>query len=187
MSERKTKLALFDLDGTLFDTGVVNYHAYKDALSPYGISLDREYFQAKCNGRHYTEFVPVIMGTEEYLELVHRAKKEAYAKNLDKARINRVLFDIIRGLKMEYHCAIVTTASYQNTMDILTHFQVEKLFDLVITQENITKVKPDPQGFLMAMEYFEIPAEDTVIFEDSDVGIQAARSSGAAIFVVDRF
>ena len=187
MSERKSKLAIFDLDGTLFDTGGVNYYAYKDALLPYGVRLDEEYFKTRCNGRHYTEFIPVIMGTAEHLEPVHKAKKAAYAGNLDKARMNKSLFDIIQGIKSEYYCAIVTTASRHNAIDILSYFCVEDFFDLMITQEDITKVKPDPQGFLMAMEHYGVSAENTMVFEDSDVGIQAARASGAAVFVVNRF
>ena len=47
------KLVLFDLDGTLFDTGDVNYYAYKDALAPFGITLDKEYFV-----NHPSESVP---------------------------------------------------------------------------------------------------------------------------------
>lgn len=187
MNKTKTKLALFDLDGTLFDTGGVNYYSYKSALEPYGVSLDEEYFRNRCNGRHYTEFVPIILGSTAQLESVHKAKKAAYAKNLDKARINSCLFDIIRGLKEKYYCAVVTTASYQNTTDILLYFKVKDLFDLIITQENITKTKPDPEGFLMAMAHFNIPAKNTVIFEDSDVGIQAAQASGASVFVVNQF
>lgn len=183
----KKRLALFDLDGTLFDTRDVNYAAYKEALLPYGISLDEKYFKTQCNGRHYTEFIPVIMGTTEYLENVHRAKKEAYAKNLNKAKMNQHLFEIIRHLKKDYYCAVVTTASRKNAMEILLHFQVENLFDLVITQEDITLPKPNPQGFLLAMKQFEIPSENTMIFEDSDVGVTAARATEATVFVANQF
>ena len=55
------------------------------------------------------------------------------------------------------------------------------------TQEDIHKPKPDPEGFLLAMEHFGVTPADSVIFEDSDVGIEAARASGAAVFVADRF
>lgn len=182
----KSKLALFDLDGTLFDTGDVNYYAYKDALSPYGIELDKEYFVTKCNGRHYTEFLPVIMGNEKNIEDVHKNKKKTYVDNLDKAKCNQKLFDIAKSLKDTYYLAIVTTASKKNTMDILSYFGYENLFDYIVTQEDITKVKPNPQGFLMAMEHFGISAESTLIFEDSEVGIQAAENTGAAVMIVDR-
>lgn len=180
-------LAIFDLDGTLFDTGDVNYYAYRDALQPYGITLDKKYFVTKCNGRHYREFLPEIMGTTEYLESVHTAKKNAYASHLGKARENKQLFQIISGLRQHYYIALVTTASRKNAMDILSCFGHKDDFDLMITQEDITKMKPDPQGFLLAMTHYGVDAEHTLIFEDSEVGVQAARATGASVFVVDCF
>lgn len=183
----KNWLALFDLDGTLFDTSDVNYYAYKDALAPFGVCLDRAYFAAHCNGRHYTEFLPALMGGTEHLEEVHRNKKRAYAANLEKARMNTHLFHMLRAMASSYHTAIVTTASRQNTMDILGHFGCVDLFEYILTQENITKVKPDPQGFLLAMEHFGMDAAHTVIFEDSPVGIQAAKATGASVMVVNQF
>lgn len=182
-----TKLALFDLDGTLFDTREVNYYAYKDALKLYGVGLDKDYFETRCNGRHYTEFLPGIMGTTKYMEDVHRAKKAAYASNLGKARANRHLFGIIPALKDSYYTAVVTTASRQNTLDILSFFDCGYLFDYLVTQEDIVRVKPDPEGFYIAMEHFGIKAQDTIIFEDSDVGVQAAKNTGATVMVVKQF
>ena len=181
------KLALFDLDGTLFDTREVNYLAYKEALQPYHIILDEAYFKTRCNGRHYTEFIPQIMGSTEYLEEVHKAKKVAYARNLSAAKMNKHLFSIIRQLEAEYDCVIVTTASRKNVMDILSFFQVENLFECIITQEDISQPKPDPEGFLLAMKRFKASPQDTMIFEDSDVGIAAARATGATVIVVDQF
>lgn len=45
---KKEYLALFDLDGTLFDTSEVNYFAYKDALEPFGIKLQKSFFVEEC-------------------------------------------------------------------------------------------------------------------------------------------
>lgn len=184
---KKERLALFDLDGTLFDTGDVNYHSYKDALQPYNIQLDKHYFFTKCNGRHYTEFLPIIMGTNEFLESVHKTKKETYAQNLDKARANVHLLAMIQAIRGTYHTAVVTTASRKNTTDILRYFCCEDLFDLIITHEDVTHVKPNPEGFLKAMNHFGMDAEHTIIFEDSDVGIQAAKTIGASLMVVEQF
>ena len=72
-------------------------------------------------------------------------------------------------------------------MDILSHFGYDKLFELIVTQDDITKVKPDPQGFIIAMDHFGSAPEDTVIFEDSDVGIMAARATGASVMVAYKF
>lgn len=187
MATGKTKLAIFDLDGTLFNTDDVNYKAYREALRPYGIELDREYFVKYCNGRHYKEFVPKIMGNSEHLEAVHDKKKEYYKTFLDDAVVNKHLFSMIEAMRDSYYTAVVTTASRKNVEDILGRFGVKDSFDYCITQEDIHKPKPNPEGFLLAMEHFGVTPEDTVIFEDSDVGIEAARASGAAVFVADRF
>lgn len=183
----KNYLALFDLDGTLFDTGEVNYYAYKEALLEFGVVLDKNYYISECNGRHYTEFLPMIMGTDNNIDAVHKLKKEAYARNLNKARENVHLFKMIEVMKAVYYTAVVTTASRQNTSDILGYFGHQDLFEYIVTQENIAKVKPDPQGFLMAMDYFGMNADHTVIFEDSKVGIMAAKATGATVMVIKQF
>lgn len=183
----KRYLAIFDLDGTLFDTGNVNFHSYKGALEPFGIVLDRENFLTNCNGRHYTEFLPQIMGSAEHIEEVHRMKKDLYWANLDKSRENAHLFEIVKAIQGAYHTAVVTTASRKNAVDILKYFGHEDLFEWMVTQEDITRAKPDPEGFHLAIRHFGVRPEDTIIFEDSDVGIQAAQATGAAVMVVGRF
>lgn len=184
----KNKLALFDLDGTLFDTSNVNYHSYRQALEELGYTLDYEHFCTKCNGRLYKEFLPELTdGREETLKIIHDRKKELYSEYLSKAVVNTHLFEMARLMKKEYYLAVVTTASKKNTYEILNYFDKTDLFDLILTHEDITKVKPDPEGFTKAMNYFNISCENTVIFEDSNVGIEAARKSGASVFVINTF
>ncbi len=174
------KLAIFDLDGTLFDTKDVNYYAYKEAVSKYGYNIDYEYYCGYCNGRHYMDFLPQIVGTDEtILKSIHSDKKNLYSKYLDKAVMNEPLFQIIRLIKKECKTSLVTTASEKNCMDILNFFHVEKSFDLILTHEDIEKTKPDPEGFLRAMDFFAVSPKESVIFEDSEVGVEAARRSGA--------
>lgn len=182
------KLIIVDLDGTLFDTKDVNYHAYKDALAPYGYDIDYNYYCKFCNGRHYLDFLPQITTIDkDILTAIHKMKKVAYRQHIDKAILNRGLVDIIRLMKVEYKTAVVTTASRENCEDILRHFKLEKLFDLVLTHGDISKSKPDPEGFLKAMQYFDAAPEETIIFEDSEVGLSAAESSAAYYYKTYRF
>lgn len=182
------KLVIVDLDGTLFDTKNVNYLAYKEALSQYGYEIDYQYYCEFCNGRHYLDFLPqVTTDDKNTLTAMHRIKKEAYKKYLNKAVLNERLVDMVRLMKKEYKSAIVTTASKENCNDILREFGLLDLFDLTLTHDDITKVKPDPEGFLKAMQYFGCQPEDTIIFEDSDVGLEAAEKSGAFYYRTYRF
>ena len=79
---------------------------------------------------------------------------------------------------------LVTTASRQNTYDILNHFGLVGIFDAILTQEDITRPKPNPEGFFRAMEKYNITPEKCLIFEDSEVGIEAAEQTGGTVFVV---
>lgn len=184
------KIACFDLDGTLFDTNMVNYYAYKKALEECGFSLDKTYYISKCNGRHYTEFLPVITNnaSKEIIEKIHTRKKELYPESLDKATVNESLFQIIDGLRnIGCKTVVVTTASRQNTIDILSYYKKNDCFDDLITAEDYTNKKPAPDSFLEAMKRFNVDASQTMIFEDSEVGIEAAKKSGASVFVVNKF
>lgn len=183
----KDKLAVFDLDGTLYDTRKVNFYSYQKALEKYNVVLDYDFFSKNCNGRHYTEFLPDIMGSEEHINEVHRDKKMLYSHYLYEAIENTHLFDIIEGLQEQYYIALVTTASRKNCEDILRAYNRHSMFDLILSQEDVVHKKPNPEGFIKAMEYFRIEKCNTIIFEDSDVGVEAAEKSGANVFVVKGF
>ena len=182
------KLMMIDLDGTLFDTKEINFRAYKEAIEPYGYSIDYKYYCEFCNGRHYTDFLPQITTTDEKILLdMHKRKKEAYSKYLSYGRVNQALVDLIKNRGKDCKAALVTTASKQNTYDILNEFELADIFDLILTHEDITKSKPDPEGFLKAMSRYNVEPKDCIIFEDSIVGIEAAEKTGATVFVIKGF
>ena len=182
---KNKKLALFDLDGTLFNTNEVNYNAYKEALATFGFSFEHAFWYSNCIGRHYKDFLADIgIKDENILKGIHRLKKECYKKHLHYAQENRHLFEIINLMKESYYVAIVTTASARNVEDILRTFNKTDTFDKIFTQEDVSKMKPDPECYLKAMDYFKIKPEDTIIFEDSDAGLEAARASGAFYYKV---
>lgn len=183
------KLAIFDLDGTLFDTREVNYLSYKQALAIQGFNLDYKFYTEQCNGKYYKEYLPLIIPeiTEEMMENIHNDKKNAYSSNLGVSKVNKHLFNIINNLKSDYYIVLVTTASRINCTDILKYFGKENEFELIITHNDVDKVKPNPEGFFKAMEYYKMPAEDTIIFEDSEPGIEAALKTGATVFTITKF
>ena len=177
----KNKLAIFDLDGTLFDTKDVNYNAYQNAIKMLGIDAEIDYnnFCNLYNGKNYREFLPKIIPniSEEQLKKIHNFKKNIYQEHLDKAKKNDLLFSMIEEIKEKFYISIVTNASKKNVKDILEKFSVKNLFDLLITQEDVKNPKPSAEGFLKAMNYFNISKENTIIFEDSEIGIQAANKA----------
>lgn len=182
------KLAIFDMDGTLYNTNDINYFAYKEALEKYGVSIDYEFYCDYCNGRHYTTFIPPLVNDDkEKVEDIHNIKKAAYGKYLSKVKVNEHLFDIIEKLKEDYKIALVTTASKKNTYEILEYTNKINLFDLILTSDDIEKPKPNPEGFLLAMDRYKVEPKECIIFEDSDVGVEAAKKTNSSVFKIERF
>ena len=203
----KEKLVMFDMDGTLYDTVGSNYYAYKEALEQCGYTLDREFFANVCFGHNYKTFVPLIIKdnlkgeytgqeldaqvkervTEELLEKVHEVKKDVYKKYFDEIRVNEGLINLIKRIKYNTNVALVTTASKKNVYDILEHFHHIDLFDYIFTQEDVKEQKPDPTCYIVAMEHFGVKPEESYIYEDSEVGLEAAYKSGANVIKVGKF
>lgn len=184
---KKNKLAMVDLDGTLVFTQAANHLAYQAALAEQGFSLSYEQYVTRCDGRAYRDFLPEIMGAgHPAVELVHDRKIELYAECLKSAEVNQRLVDILRALKEEYILALVTTASRKNVDAILAYFDLASLFDLVYTQEDVTKAKPDPACYDAVIERCGVQRADCLIFEDSASGIAAALASGCQTLCVRR-
>ena len=162
--------------------------SYKQALLEIGYALTLEYYLSNFVGRHYLDFLTSICKNDaKIIESVHSNKKYLYSKNLYKAKKNIHLFSIIESIKDVYYIAIVTSASKKNCEDILKYFEVFSKFDLILTQEDVLKKKPDPEGFLKAMDIFDVKSSETLIFEDSFIGIEAAKKTNATVFVVNQF
>lgn len=183
-------LVIVDLDGTLFDTVAVNAAGYRAALAELGFTVSDEYYAAHCNGGHYKAFLPPLMGGSPApadVERVHDRKLELYGSCLGAARKNDALFALLEAMRPHNDLALVTTGSRRNATEILAHFGCLDWFDLILTSEDVTRNKPDPEGYLRAMAHFGADAAHTMIFEDSAPGLAAARATGAAVFKVERF
>lgn len=184
----KEKLVICDLDGTLFDTRRVNYHAYREALELAGlpVNFNYDFYVKRCWGPTYRGFLPLMGVPAERFEEIHDLKKTLYEKNLHYAQENTHLFNIIEALHPTYHTCVVTSGSH-NSKDILKHFNRYNLFEAIFTIDDVKCGKPDPEGFFKAMNYFKVKPENTLIFEDSAVGVEAARHTGASLCIVDDF
>ena len=180
------KLAIFDMDGTLFDTRQANYMAYKQALNEFGFDVSREYYFDFCNGKYYMDFLPQLVGEDkEILQKIHALKKECYQEFLGEVIPNKHLLYILKSIRGQYKTSLVTSASKNNVEMLLSYFNFYNQFDLIVSQEDVRVKKPDPEGFLYAMKMFEAGPDETMIFEDSPEGIEAARKTGAQVLVVD--
>ena len=124
----KTKMAVFDMDGTLFDTCESNHIAYELAMKESGIdkTISVDEFKKKCFGKNYKEFLPTEYGIvdAETIEKIHDIKKKKYKSVLEKyGKTFGGLLDLLKCIKSEYVVVLWTTASKVNTYELLDVFQ----------------------------------------------------------------
>lgn len=187
----KNKLAMFDFDGTLFNTEPLIYFSYKKAIEEnhYSFNVTVEEFRKIANGKTYRNWLPLFleeMGKEE-MEKIHDRKNEIYQQHLELINPNHSLFSLIETIKPFYYIGLMTTSIRKNVNTVLNLFDKYDVFDYIITAEDVEKEKPDPECYIKGMQHFNIAPENTIIFEDSPIGIQAARASKASVYIVDKF
>ena len=185
-TQAKPKAALFDLDGTLFDTDTANLLSYRDAFGSFGFVLTEQCWLEHCSGRCFKDFLPDIFDcTDETAKQIHMIKKKRYPLYLDRCVPNVSLFAVADALSKEMPLAVVTTASRKNTSELLGHFGYTDMFSLIVAQEDVHNAKPDPECYLYAFDKLGISPHEAIIFEDSPAGIEAARRSGGTVFIAD--
>src|SRR4029077_2191642 len=83
--------------------------------------------------------------------------------------------------KENLQIGLVTSSEKVITTSLLKIANLSNFFSFVLTRDDSLKVKPDPWPYLAAMKHFQASVVSTLIFEDSIVGIEAAKASGAHV------
>lgn len=169
-----------DFDGTLVDTFEANYQAYKIAFGNNSLSITRDQYKA-CFGLRFDAFMKQ-MGIDggDIMASIKKDKAQVYPQCFDSLVPNTTLIAFVRKMKLSgVKTAIASTAQKENLMNVLNHLHLEDLFDEIIAGTGVKKGKPDPEIYLKAMKVLGVFPEETLIFEDTEVGLQAADASGA--------
>lgn len=180
------KLILLDFDGTLVDTRRANACAYIETLSEVGVALTEEEYLEKYYGVRCIEFMRML-GFEDKAKIaqLRQRKVELYPKYFDTVKLNTELWDWCCMMrKMDTKVWIVSTGHVDNIRNVMRYLSLESGIDGIITGDDVEHSKPAPDPFLEAMRREGVTPEETIIFEDSAVGVEAARRSGAPYVVI---
>jgi beta-phosphoglucomutase len=172
---------LVDLDGTLVDTSTANYLAYAEALAAVGVVVDRKRWDSQSQGRNWRQFLPDMLREVPDVEPAEVAAHKArlYPAKLAHSVLNRPLVTLIRSSRERLRTALVTTASSANARAVLNHHDLDGLFDLVVTGDEVERHKPYPDAYRLAAKRLGVAAAECLAIEDSDIGMAAAAAFGA--------
>lgn len=184
------KAVLFDMDGVLIDAKEWHYETLNDALALLGLNISRTEHLAVYDGlptRKKLEMLSKTRGLPPRLhDFVNALKqKMTYEVIVEKCRPVFHHEYALSRLKREGRQIVVCSNSIRSTVEAMMRAaDLLKYLDFFLSNQDVTKAKPDPEIYVTAINRLGLRPEECLILEDNDHGIQAARSSGANVLVV---
>ncbi len=177
---------LFDFNGVIIDDEPQHCEALITALAEYGYPLDRETYYRDYLGfddRECFRFTFANNGDPAHearlLEAIER-KNEHYLRAISsEMRLVPGAVEFVEAAAGEGHrLAIVSGALRREIERVLQRAGLRRHFSEIVSAEDVSACKPDPQGFNRARESLGVPAGRCVVVEDSLPGLAAARAAG---------
>ena len=181
------KGAIFDQDGLMFDTEAIFSRAWEQAAETLGIVIPDGFRAAVCgsSGEGTVQIIRTWIPDADpdvLLELIYRISYEIQSRTLpEKPGLHEIL-DFFRshGVKMA-----VASSSHRRPIERnLERSGVRPYFEAVISGEDISRGKPDPEIFLTAAEQLGLSPADCYVFEDSFNGVRAGHAAGCRTIMI---
>jgi beta-phosphoglucomutase len=189
----KIRAILFDLDGVLVDATEWHYEALNRALALFGYTISRYEHLTTYNGlptRKKLEMLSVEKNLPRGLHDIIAHIKQKYTRE-EILRNCTPVFEkefMIRQLKRDgYQLACCSNAVRESVERMLLASGIVEHFDFLISNEDVTKAKPDPEMYLRTFEKLGVAPGECVIVEDAEHGVEAARRTGAHVCRVTGF
>lgn len=171
---------IFDCDGTLADTMPAHYLAWVEILRPHGVSFPEERFYAMGGmptglilERLFSE-----VGKVPDVELLTRQKEEAFIARASEIRPVEKVLAIARAARGRLPMAVASGGHRHMVEMTLRRLGILDWFAAVVAAEDTARHKPEPDVFLEAARRLRVAAADCTVYEDTDLGLEAARRAG---------
>jgi len=184
---------LFDLDGVLVDATEWHYEALNRALRLFGYEISRYEHLTSYNGlptRKKLEMLTVEKGLPVAIHQMLNRLKQVYTRDEIFTKC-RPVFEkeyMVSRLRQEGYRLAVCSNSIRDTLDMMIRQSgLADSFEFLISNEDVTRPKPDPDIYLAAMNRLDVKPDETLIVEDAPHGVEAARRVGAHVCQVAGF
>jgi HAD superfamily hydrolase (TIGR01509 family) len=174
---------IFDCDGTLADTMPAHYLAWTTMLGRYGIPFTEKRFY-ELGGVPTLQIISILsresgVPVTAVESMVHE-KESAFLANLHAVRPLEAVVAVAAANRGKLPMAVASGGYRETITRTLDQLGVRGWFDALVTAEDTARHKPEPDVFLEAARRLNVPAAACVVFEDTDIGLEAARRAGMA-------
>ena len=185
----EARALIFDLDGTISNSLPVHVQTWKMVGDKYGFDFDPMIVH-EMTGRPTIEFAQRIINQYDVPETPENIVKMKQLSFWDLAHLLQPIEEITSLIK-EYHgklpMSVGTGASMRSAEVQLNALGLSKYFDIIVSADDVTKHKPDPDTFLECARLMGVESQHCQVFEDGDLGIEAANKAGMLVTDVRKF
>jgi beta-phosphoglucomutase len=189
---RPRHAVIFDFNGTLSDDEGILEAIFNEVFAQHlGWCMTAEEYRTELLGLSDREIVERAVqahgsGDSGVVEALLSLRTSLYAKAVTQhSPISADVTALVQRLSdAEVPVAIVTGAQRADVDAVLKGSVVGSLIPVVVTEEDVERGKPDPEGFLRGAALLHVDPSDVLVFEDSVPGIQAAARAGMACIAV---
>lgn len=187
MHSKEIKLIITDFDGTLVDTFDANFKSYQQAFIKNGIELTEQCYRGNFGYRFEDLMKRMKIHDNVLTQRIKKDKGDLYPSFFNLLKVNEPLLNFIRSFRKNGgNTAIASTASRENLLNAVGFLRIEEFFDLIVTGEDVTCAKPHPEIYDTTMNHFGVKSHQTIIFEDSQIGIESATAAGVNYIKITR-
>ena len=173
---------IFDCDGTLADTMPVHFRAWTALLNQHGITFTEKRFYEL--GGMPTARIIHLLGEEcgipvNDVDAMVNEKESTFLTMLHTIEPIRAVYNIAAAHRGKLPMAVASGGYRRVIEQTLAHINVHDWFGAVVCAEDTPRHKPEPDVFLEAARRLGLDAAKCVVFEDTEIGLEAARRAGA--------
>lgn len=171
---------IFDCDGTLTDSMPLHYIAWRRTLDRYGIAFaeDRFYEMGGVPSEKIIKILCAEQGVTADAKSIAAEKEGEFLLNLGDVRPNWPVCEIARRHHGRMPMAVASGGIRSVVVDQLVKIEMRTYFDVIVAAEDTERHKPEPDVFLEAARRLMVEPARCLVFEDTDIGITAARQAG---------
>jgi beta-phosphoglucomutase-like phosphatase (HAD superfamily) len=173
---------IFDLDGTLVDSMPMHFEGWKKACERFGAFIDPAFLKYHTGSPGWAIAQAIIDGSglngKVTVEQIMKVKLEEFFNNQHLIKPIEPVADIVRKYYGKLPMAIGTGGHREAVEKTLEVTDLRKYFEIIVTSNDVAQHKPHPDTFLKCAELMKINPEFIEVFEDGDLGIEAALRAG---------
>ena len=177
------RAVIFDFNGTLSQDEPILCRIYRELFAEYGKPIsDLEYYERLSGLAEHTIAEICVGPGDPRIPSFIRKRIDRYRSTVaDGSTVTEPMREAVRFAADRARLAIVSGAAREEIVPVVAAAGLAELFATIVADDDVTRGKPDPESYLLALEALGAAGEETLAFEDTEAGVASAHAAGARV------